>query len=277
MSQRKHLRVAAYNILAGGFKDYSYELPSPERLGLLQEAISSLDADVVGLVDTFRWEEIYPQEKLRQLFGYQYAKVINLEDERLVQKGHNNGVGLLSNITVKKSRILKIHNRNALLSTLNIHGSLVDVGVVYLDDLSEDVRLQQIQSLVSQLNSERPVILMGDFNTMDKRELKRSMSVVGKLKTGVKEHLWPKLLNMGQGLVVNYLRSQGFKDGATNPMPTAPTKLIRPATLKEPLVRLDYVWHRGSVGVGNVRVAREPIFDKASDHYPIVFDVSLPS
>src|SRR5688500_17551505 len=108
------MKFASYNIMSGGFSAYSYERSEPERLPQLQALLSRLNADVVGLVDTFRWDEIYSEEQLRQLFGYQYVACINLNDDRLRKSGHNNGLALFSRVPWQSCVAVRIKTRDAL-------------------------------------------------------------------------------------------------------------------------------------------------------------------
>ncbi|MDO8451455.1 MAG: endonuclease/exonuclease/phosphatase family protein [bacterium] len=276
MTEYEPLRFSAYNIMSGGFASYSHEAAQLERLDVLGEAIRALNADVVGLIDTFRWDEIYSNYRIAGLFGYSFAHNIPLHDDRLRAIGRDNGVALLTKLPVLSVRTIRTAHRNGLLSTLQLRGGLVDLGVVYLDDQSETVRLEQIQAFVNHLTSGRPAILMGDFNTMDDEELGRASGVIQKLTDQkLAARLWPRLAGMKKGEVIRYLRAQGFVDGAEKPAPTVPTKIIRPKFLRAPLFRLDYAWSRGDVQVTGLRVMRDTVFDRASDHYLIVFQVAF--
>ena len=96
------MRIAAYNILSGGFTTYNYESKTPERLQLLIKAIKEINADFIGLIDTFRWDSLFTESELRKIFNYKYVHCINLQDERLKSIGANNGITILSNIKFNK-------------------------------------------------------------------------------------------------------------------------------------------------------------------------------
>jgi endonuclease/exonuclease/phosphatase family metal-dependent hydrolase len=274
MTESDH-RFAVYNIRSGGFPAYEYQSTHPEGLPLLQEVIGSIDADVVGFVDTFRWDELYSPQDLQELFGYPYAHVINLKDERLKTLEHNNGVGILSRLPVVDSHVIWMESRNALLTTLRVGTRDVDVGVVYLDDKEESVRLDQVRSLIGQLDPRRATILMGDFNTIGGDELLHAKREVKQLPDSTSGLFWPKLARMNEGQVLAYLTAQGFADGATKKEATAPTLLIRPRAVAA-LFRIDYAFARGRIRVANLHVVKSAAIEKASDHYPLVFDVHVP-
>lgn len=51
------MKIVSYNILGGGFGSYDEEGSRPERLEALVRAIKSVKADVVALIDTYRWKK----------------------------------------------------------------------------------------------------------------------------------------------------------------------------------------------------------------------------
>jgi endonuclease/exonuclease/phosphatase family metal-dependent hydrolase len=45
--------------------------------------------------------------------------------------------------------------------------------------------------------------------------------------------------------------------------------------IENAFMRLDYAFHTEDVQISNFNVLKDPIFDKVSDHYPIVFEVNI--
>ena len=160
------MKIASYNILSGGFNSYGYESSLPERLELLKKAIGIINADFIGLIDTFRWDALYSISQLSELFGYKKAYCINLNDIRLKEKGHNNGITVLTNLPVDQFKTITLETRDAIKTTLQINNNDLDIFTVYLDDLSEDVRVQQTQALLQYVDQTKPTIIMGDLNTL---------------------------------------------------------------------------------------------------------------
>lgn len=268
------MRIASYNILSGGFSAYDYALTHPERLSLLKQAISLLNADFVGLIDTFRWDEIFTNEQIADMFGYRSAYCINLNDDRLRKKGHNNGITVLSNVDVESFETVSLTTRDAVRAKLISEGRNIDIFTVYLDDLSEDTRLQQVTELVTQVDLSTPAVLMGDLNALKREDLPYLQPFINRffrdnpgLATGYKS----VLQEMMRGEALDEVEKNGFVDAADTVQATAPTKLF-PADIHEPLLRLDYAFYRGDIKITHFAVPRDELFDRASDHYPIVFD-----
>ncbi len=267
------MRIATYNVMSGGFSDYTSTASTPERLPLLQEAIKTLQADVIGLVDTYRWDQIYRPDDLCQLFGYRFAACINLNDDRLRKLGHNNGLTLLSQYELHDVQTLRLATRDALSAKVETENGSLQVVVLYLDDLSEDARLEQTEALLAQLDPSKPVILMGDFNTINPSDQTAASTVLGAFRKAnpvILEKLNPILGEMQRGEVIRRFEQAGFIDEASESHPTFATPLF-PAVVTGPFLRIDYVLASKAVQVSDIRVATDDVFQQASDHYPLAF------
>jgi endonuclease/exonuclease/phosphatase family metal-dependent hydrolase len=270
----EYMRIASYNIMSGGFDSYTCAAAMPQRLPVLKAAIRALEADIVGLVDTFRWDEVFSTNELRKLFDYNYAFCINLNDDRLRKKGHNNGLTLLSNVPLTDAHALRIATRDAIVARLPGNITLV---LAYLDDLSEDTRLGQVKALSSKLSAKEPTIVIGDLNAVKKNEvaaLKEWLAVFYKDNPDLEDKQGPIITDMQRGEVITLLESLGLQDADTTSSPTFPTRLF-PAKSDRPFVRLAYCFHSSSVKITNFTVRTQNIFQKASDHFPIVFDAEI--
>jgi len=269
------MRIASYNIMSGGFDDYKTSSTTPQRLPLLQEAIKKLDADIVGLVDTFRWDEIYTEANLKELFGYKYAHCINLNDERLKQLGHDNGLTILSNVEIK-AHTVRLHSRDAIIARVQGPDLLFKLAIVYLDDISEDTRLKQIQALHSLIDSEEPLVLMGDLNSISDTERTHAETAFGefvKQNSEIGAKIQPVVDDMLRAETTKQLEVWGLQDaGEKQQLATMPTALF-PAKVDKPFLRVDYCFYSPSLSVSGFNVPYDEIFQKASDHFPIVFDI----
>lgn len=271
------MRVASYNILSGGFNSYNYNSSSPERLGLLRKAINKIDADFIGLIDTFRWDSLYNNRQLTKLFSYKKAFCINLNDNRLKKKGHNNGITILTNLPVKHFETIILETRNAIKTTLLIKGNKLDIFTIYLDDLNEDTRIKQTQLLLKHIDQNKPTIVMGDLNTLSLNDISKVNLLIDKFAKDNRrlyESMIPILNEMKRGEVINILKDYGLKDADKKGEPTAPSKLFT-AKIKNAILRIDYAFHTDKIQVQNFKVFKDSIFNQASDHYPIVFDVKV--
>ncbi|MFA6004999.1 MAG: endonuclease/exonuclease/phosphatase family protein [Patescibacteria group bacterium] len=269
------MRVASYNILSGGFNSYSYDSPLPERIDILKKVIKSINADFIGLIDTFRWDSLYTNKQLAELFSYKSAYCINLNDQRLIKKGHNNGITVLTNVPVDHFETVRIETRNAIKSTLKINKNTLDIFTVYLDDLSEDTRILQSKKLLQNVSQDNPTIVMGDLNTLSEHDIPKIIPFIDQLATEspqIYEGLHSVLSEMKRGEVIKMFEAYGLKDAGKNEGPTAPTRLV-PMKIENPILRIDYAFHTDNIQVLNFKILKDTIFDQASDHYPIVFEL----
>jgi len=271
------MKIASYNILSGGFNSYSYEPSSPERIELLKKAINIINADFIGLIDTFRWDTLYSNSQLTQLFGYKKAYCINLNDNRLKKKGHNNGITVLTNLPVEHFETISLETRDAIRTTLQINSSKLDIFTVYLDDLSEDVRIKQTQALLQYVDHERPTIITGDLNTLSLGDITKVNPLIDKFAANNRqlyESLIPVLNEMKRGEVTKILKEYGLQDADKKGRPTAPSKLF-PAKIESAFLRIDYAFHTNKIQILDFKVFKNSVFNQASDHYPIVFDINI--
>ena len=84
--------------MSGGFDKYGDYSNIPQRLDKLIEAVKNTKADLVSLIDTYRWTEVFKAGQLENIFGYQKVFGVELGDERLKQKGHENGITVMTNL-----------------------------------------------------------------------------------------------------------------------------------------------------------------------------------
>ncbi|HSX03038.1 MAG TPA: endonuclease/exonuclease/phosphatase family protein [Candidatus Saccharimonadia bacterium] len=270
------MRLAALNVMSGGFPGYVQDLEAPARLPLLQTAVARLQADVVGLVDTFRWDALYKPEQLAQLFGYKSAYCINLGDRRLMDLGHNNGLTLLSNYEVASVETIWLGSRNALMAVIRNGQRLRRIFVLYLDDLSEDVRVQQTEAWLERLDPDEAVVALGDFNALDPADQPLEQPAFAAFRAAnpeLAQRLQSQLTDALRGEVTQRLMGRGLRDAAgLQRQPTFPTPLF-PAAISGPFLRLDQAWHSPNVVVKRFTVLYDPIFAQASDHWPIVLDI----
>jgi len=107
------MKIASYNIMSGGFNDYNFNSLKPQRLDLLKKAIKEIDADFIGLIDTFKWKDIFRQQDLKKLFNYKKVFHINMDDVRVDKKI---GLTVLTNfLNVKFKKVSLIPESNATI------------------------------------------------------------------------------------------------------------------------------------------------------------------
>lgn len=254
------MKVLSYNIMSGGFNDYGDVSNVPERLDLFKEIIDQEKADFVSLIDTYKWTEVYTPDNLKNIFGYKNVFLVKLDDKRLIKKGHDNGITVLTSLEVKSFKKIRLFNRNAIKTEVVFKGKEIDIFSVYLDDLSEDTRLEQIKSLFKLINKNKATVFMGDLNSLDKSD----ETIIPSINLGLDK----VLKDMGRGEVISFIKEKDFNDSNIDKLKTVPTKLF-PIKIDKPILRLDYIFYNQYLKSKNFEVLTGEIFDKTSDHFPI--------
>lgn len=276
------MKIASYNIMSGGFRSYSKNLKFPERLDKVREAVRLIGADVICLIDTYRWTEIFTQNSIRQLFGYSNVYSITLEDKRLQRLGHDNCITVLSNIRNTEFETIRIHNRNAARARVKYGGKEISINCLYLEDLSESTRLLETEAFMKTLNKNMSAVLMGDLNCIYPADADMAFRTFTaffnntpliKGKSGYWDYMVNAANELKKGLVIPYITSHGFKDarGLNSREPTYPTGLSQLQMTK--ILAIDHMFYKGDLRFENFRIPSNAVFEAASDHYPICADL----
>ena len=205
------LEILSWNILSGGFYDYGSLGAIPPRIYGFADVIKELKPDIVSLVDTHRWTEVFTVGEIKQIFEYASAYMVKLEDQRLIVKGHDNGITVLTKNPDAKMSAIWLSTRNAIKT----HVAGIDIFSVYFDDVSEDTRIKQTKVLLQLVNPDVPTIITGDLNTFEKQNLNKTVNNLSKLT-----HRYPEqmknmeisLNEMKRGEVIQLLNSCRFVD-----------------------------------------------------------------
>lgn len=271
------MEILSYNVMSGGFTDYSYDLKKPDRLDLIIQVVKQADADFVSLIDTFRWDSFFAKGELSEFFGYEYVYCINLEDERLKKRGHNNGITVLTKIQNIEFETIRIATRNAVKSKLKVDSNMFHLFSLYLDDLSEDTRLEQLDGLKKYIDEPSHSILIGDLNAIKKDHRQLVNERVDKLPrdNSFFEKLKPAIDNRARGDVFDKLQQFTLRDVSQKEMPTFPTPLLM--NFENPIVQLDYAFVGKAIKVNDFKVIYNSLTRRASDHFPILFTTCLQS
>lgn len=274
------MKIAAYNIMSGGFSSYISTVNKPERLRELQKAIQTIKADFIGLIDTFRWVEVLSAQDLKNLFGYREAFHINMDDVRVDKRI---GVAVLTNLPVRTFQSVRLHTRKCIKAEVNFKKKVLNIFTIYLDDLSEETRLQQAHALLKQVTN-HSTILMGDFNALHPEDVAQSKATCDaflkanpsfKSRKDYRSYFVPVLESMYQTKVVPLVRSRGFLEAVNHGQvqPTVPTPLF--LKIPSPIFKIDYIFSTPDLMLNKLRVLKGGIFDETSDHYPIICEVSF--
>src|SRR2546428_12702829 len=145
------MRVATYNVQSGGFESYKdYESTEPPRLEAIQRSVAQVDADVVGLTDTFRWSTLYSPADLRVIFGYPHATSIPINDVTMGRSGKNIGLSVLSRREFVQMLPVNLGERDGLRTDVELdNGQILRLFTAYLYHASERTRIEQSSALIS--------------------------------------------------------------------------------------------------------------------------------
>jgi endonuclease/exonuclease/phosphatase family metal-dependent hydrolase len=281
------MKIATYNIMSGGFGNYSLAAPvtKPARLALLVQAVRGIGADFIGLVDAFRWKALFKTEELQETFGYREAIIINLEDKDKERPDREFiGLAALTNLPVISAETVRLGTRNCLKVRLKVGGQLLDVFTVYLTDLSEGERRRQAVALLAAVDRAIPTILLGDFNALAPEDRKFTRERVEEFlkvhpefreRPDYRTYFEPLFRELLKAEVVPLIEHASFEDlaGQGGGQPTAWTQLS-PFGLVA-VARVDYIFASSGVRGRNFQVRRGGVFETASDHYPVIAEVFL--
>ncbi|QQS38385.1 endonuclease/exonuclease/phosphatase family protein [Candidatus Woesebacteria bacterium] len=267
------LEIISWNILSGGFSDYGSTEKNPKRIVNLARAIKELKPDIVSLVDTYRWTEVFTPDDLKHIFEYPCVQSVKLNDQRLIKKGHDNGITVFSRVAGTEIQTVCLATRNAIKT----HIVGIDVFSVYFDDVSEDTRIKQTQTVLKLVDPNIPTIITGDLNTFDEQDLTETVNNLNELAQkypGPMKSMEASLTEMERGEVTKLLVNNGFVDLGLSKGNTVPAKLF-PLPTDEPILRIDYAFGNSQVKLEEFKVLTEEKYGNLSDHYPIWMKVSI--
>jgi len=278
------MKIASYNIMSGGFNDYNFNSLKPQRLDLLKKAIKEIDADFIGLIDTFKWKDIFRQQDLKKLFNYKKVFHINMDDVRVDKKI---GLTVLTNFLNVKFKKVSLITRNCIQAELKFpHNKTLDIFTIYLDDLSEDARLEQIQTLFNKINP-NPTIIMGDFNAINPKDIKQSkdnfkrflkINPDFKKRKDFNSYFKPSFSNMLRVDVIPLILAKGLLDArGENLKDRQPTVFTPLSDLGENgmILTVDHTFCTSEIKTKKFKNYKKNLFKKASDHYPISVEITL--
>ena len=268
-------RLAEWNIQSGGFESYDSKAETPQNLLKIQKGIRRIHASFISLIDTYRWDQLYTPKDLQKMFGYKHAYCINLEDDRLKSLGHNNGITVLSDLDVENFETIRIGTRNAVKTTLKLNDGFFDIFSVYLDDVREKTRLEQIRTLLQHVTPNRRTIIMGDFNCVSDSDMsfiqKNLENLIQKLPKATKTKLHSVEEKLEHHGAIRFIEAKGFLD--TDIKRTANVPTHKSSSMVFPFLRLDYVFRTSGIKIASTKVVRNRLFNQTSDHFPLVVEI----
>lgn len=276
MTHTTEARMATWNIQSGGYAGYELTDAKPVREEAIKEHISLLrqedGIEGISLIDAFGWQERYGHDAfIARHLGFQAARLVSLDDERLNgMYGESPDIVFATNLPVHEFRELDLDTRKGLNAILNLGAYGLQVASIYLDDMSEDVRMNQARALVDALEPGIPTILQGDFNTLradmsgatlNTRLRNFGIEILARVMPS--SPLGRSIKGMNERRVIPFIEDHGFSDGDHLKRPTAPSKM--------PAFGIDYILHDDMVAIEEVAVRNTT----ASDHLSVSYRAKM--
>jgi len=277
LERRKSLKILSWNIEHGGYRSYDDRSPKPMKMEMIIEAVRQVNADVVSLVDVFRWSEVYSSQELGDKFGFENVYMTDFEDKGSKHKNGQLGLVVMTNLTVNRFEKFRAYDRNFIKTSVTVGDKKLDVFSIHLNHASEEKRAKETQKILDLVKINSPTIITGDFNTIDKDDLvdTRKMTDHPIIKVGsIIKKSRPIIVGMYPATITQKFVEARLTDFGKDRGNTFPTFRV-PLVLKRPAARLDYAFGSKEVKLLSFKVLRDKKFEKLSDHYPILVEINL--
>ncbi len=222
------MRVAAWNIQQGGFEHGYDEIGLvPERLPVIRDGVCKIGADTIGLIDTWRWAEIFSPAELCEYFGYTQAFPIDMHATRVRPSiDPRVGITVMTHDPAASMQAVWLGSRNCVRVSLSGMDRLAWIYFVYLDDVYEDARMDQARWLAGDTDAHpgARICVAGDLNALPPNSLgllwqlgcavatsRPALWVANKTRGRVSYSI-TALGEIARAEVVPWLRKRGFSD-----------------------------------------------------------------
>ena len=270
------LKLATWNIQGA--------LSDPRRAEAVLDEISRSGAHIITLPDAWHEDSEESEETDRQLLmtagdfrrrGFTAIKASFREDRPDDNYARYGFMTLVDQTPSTRYEEIQLATRPAHHLRVSLGSQALSIVSMYLSDLSDMKRLEQITQLESHLQRYPfdAVALMGDFNAMHS-----DASVARVLNSWpvrdifqlipARNYTLPRLTRMASGIVMRRLGDNGFSDCDPLQQPTMPSR--------KPLFQLDHIMTRSSQ---TIQIEAEPPVligrPDLSDHQMVTTTVKL--
>jgi exodeoxyribonuclease III len=146
---------------------------------------------------------------------------------------------------------------------------------LHLDPWKEEPRLREVQRLLEQIDMTKPTVIMGDFNSISRRDNYPSAFLKGLQD----KHITKFGQNELDFRVTDFLEEAGFVDAAAslNHMDTTVPSGYSTDEDHEVPARLDYAYVSSNLVpfLKDLATLKAPITNKISDHFPLVISLAF--
>lgn len=258
------MKIMCYNIYRGGKEGKISRIP------LIEQVIKTESPDFLAFQEAndFEKDNCRMLKDISKSSGLSYTA---LAEGSLTKSGRQYHVASFSRYPFKQIEDWKGQLRNAALTTV-FSTPLGDIAIcnVHLSPGTEDERLKELELILSKTPYSQSIIL-GDLNSLSPQD-----AYPWGLSSQFNEAQQKKFLVEGkiQTRVIQSIIRKSYKDSAfclgIN-VATVPTKSNQDKGHEAPL-RIDYIFISSSLisKVKEVRVTKNELTERASDHYPLV-------
>ncbi len=251
------MKLLTYNIFTGG---------QPDRLSLLQEAVHSVDADIVCLQETNGFDSF--DGAILKSFGHSLGYK-HYAFAPCGTAGKNYSVSTYARLPIQHSEPIP-NLRHAGLITCFPRG--LAVCNVLLSHASENERLDELRRVTNLLAGYERRLICGDFNMLSPWDAYDSS-----LPDTFNEHQRSRFTTNGnlEMRASAYIAAQGYRDAAQIVEKKNEWTVRTKSSASEghpAQARLDYVFVSPSLAsqVKDMEVIKNELTDRASDHYPVM-------
>lgn len=271
MITKKPIRLMSWNLLEGGHTPHTLGgVPTQDiqRIQAAQELIKESQADIV-VINEALWCE--PHE------GHHtdYADLFNFPH----QAGHlydaHWGNVILSKFPITASKTFSIYNRGGMVVEIQTPQGLLQVATYHPHPSRWAFnKAQDYQSLVRISQNDKPLLVCGDFNAISPEDKPDAVALAEAFSAFSKnpERDSARFIDGGEA-IFPVLEMLGFKDAIIDRKPSMPTALV--ASNDTSGMRIDHAWVNRNIKVKHGCVVHDYKADIASDHYPLLVDLSL--
>ena len=270
------LSLLSWNVESGGFESYASDA-EPTRQQAVQDFVHTVQEThgvrAASLLDTHRWDDTFGSEEgIASYLGFAHARHTRLEDSRLDGNGQAIGVTFATDEKIAQSEVLDLGTRNALGTILDIGAHGLQVATVYLDDLHQERREDQIKELLEVIEKDIPTVLVGDFNML--RPSSKTDTLMQKSRdTAIRSMAKLLLPSPKRTTIVGLNKRTGVEKLTKDGFIDADEQLKRPTALSWlHIFGVDYVFHKDVESVGPLKVLPT---QKVSDHSALVVDLKV--
>lgn len=253
------MKLMTYNIFDGG----------QDRLSIIIEAIKRESPDYLTINEANSFSD-NNNEILKRV-----SEEISLPYYDIALSGeYDYHVAILSKYPFKKVSKLKPLMRACLLVEIESELGAISIASLHLTPYSEDLRLPEIDTILSFRQKTENRVLMGDMNSLSGADEYNPEIINNFNDIQIKKFTINGQLRFD---VINKISLSGYYDAALqlgkNKITTVPTTLNEDKAHGQ--MRLDYIFLSKSLlpHLSDYNVIRNELTDKASDHYPVAVEV----